>query len=822
MSSFVHILYLEGDPAATDRVTTLLSNTVDCNIDHVSTPERFVTDLDARAHDLILIGDTPPCPDVRAVLVAAAEIAPRTPAIVVASTLHDGTIVDCFKRGAVNFVLRAHLDRLVPAVREALADAARGENLRVFSEARETHAQRCVDITSNLPGGVYQFIRHPDGSYAIPYAGARFSELTGVETSKVVADINFAFSHVVPEDAASLIHASEVSAATMTRLEHDIRVKKPGYETVWLRACSTPVKLEDGSFLWSGILLDVTAHKNAEAALQAERNFNVAVLSTVGALVIVLDNRGAIISFNQACEKATGYQAAKVTGRKFWDFLATAPETEATKKRFETPQADDFPNAYESFWVSKNGSLRRIAWSNTCLTNPDGKVDYVICTGLDVTEQRQAEAELAKHQEHLEELVEARTAQLQESEVRLRRAKEEAEKASRAKSEFLSRMSHELRTPLNAVLGFAQLMESDPMHPLAQPQQENVGQIVRAGWHLLELINEVLDLSRIEAGRLALSLEDVPLGTMFEDCRSMIAPLADKRRITIEFPSGNREAPIVRADWTRLRQVLLNLLSNAIKYNVDGGSVTVGFGRPEAGKVRISVTDTGPGIPKEKLDELFMAFNRLGAEKSGVDGTGIGLVIAKRMTELMHGTIGVDSDVGRGSTFWIELPHSTNVPVSREELHETVAAATAGLPGELPSRCVLYIEDNPANLRLVEQALGRMPNVRVVSACEPMLGMELAASERPDLILLDIDLPGVDGYQVFSWLKALDATRETPVLAISANAMQDQVEKGQSCGFVDYLTKPIEVPHLIHLVSNLLYISGENEQPPRQSDAIAH
>lgn len=400
-----------------------------------------------------------------------------------------------------------------------------------------------------------------------------------------------------------------------------------------------------------------------------------------------------------------------------------------------------------------------------------------------------------------------------EAEQNLIDAREEADNANRAKSQFLSSMSHELRTPMNAIMGFGQLLTMESSPALSESQQENVNEIVKAGDHLLELINQVLDLAKIEAGHIELSIEAVGLGEVISESLQLIAPLAKKRGINISLMKNDKEILpeqlseqfyAVRADRTRLRQVLLNLLSNAVKYNIDNGKIKICCQQTEDNSVYISVTDTGEGIPTEQQSQLFQAFSRLDADKTEVEGTGIGLIITKNIIELMGGKIGVVSQLGKGSTFWFELPSDSLILVQEDESADKEIKSTKESNSE-HEHAVLYIEDNPANLRLVTQLLGRLSNIHMWSAHEPMLGLELAAEHKPDLILLDINLPGMNGYAVLEHLRQREATRNTPVIAISANAMPKDIQKGIDAGFDGYITKPIDVKAFLQVIKATLY-----------------
>jgi CheY-like chemotaxis protein/anti-sigma regulatory factor (Ser/Thr protein kinase) len=363
-------------------------------------------------------------------------------------------------------------------------------------------------------------------------------------------------------------------------------------------------------------------------------------------------------------------------------------------------------------------------------------------------------------------------------------------------------MSHELRTPLNAILGFGQLLE---MGIEDAEQADNVQEILRAGHHLLELINEVLDLARIEAGRLTISQEPVPLMPLIEDSLTLIRPLAEGRGIRI-IEAGRDCGEHVLADRTRLKQVLLNLLSNAVKYNRERGSVSIACVH-DGDAVQIRITDTGAGLAPDQQARLFTAFERLDADKHAIEGTGIGLALSKRLMELMQGEIGLESSPGQGSTFWIRLPASNGHP---EPAHADGGkpAAEAAHPVGARRWGVLCIEDNPANLRLIERILSRREDIRLLSAGTPGLGLELAQAHRPALILLDINLPDMDGYDVMKCLRENPATRDIPVVAISANAMPKDLARGKAAGFADYVTKPIEVDRLMKVVLQTLEDAG--------------
>jgi signal transduction histidine kinase/CheY-like chemotaxis protein len=422
--------------------------------------------------------------------------------------------------------------------------------------------------------------------------------------------------------------------------------------------------------------------------------------------------------------------------------------------------------------------------------------------------------EVMRLNERLEQRVQERTMQLKLANAELELAIEEARNANQAKSAFLSSMSHELRTPLNAILGFAQILAGDlPATP--EQKKEFAGHILKSGRHLLTLINEILDLAKVEAGALTLSMEPVGLAEVLAECRTMIGPLAAARGIRVAFPE--HAAALVQADRTRLKQVLLNLLSNAIKYNREGGTVTLECEACGPDRLRLSVRDTGMGLRPEQVAALFQPFNRLGQENGVQEGTGIGLVFTKRLVELMKGEIGVTSSPGAGSTFWIELAAAGGVngalaPPGSPAPPDPDQAAT---PSDAGPRLILYIEDNPANLRLVQEIIGFRADLRLLSAPDGHAGLALAHTHRPAIVLMDLNLPGMGGFEVLAQLRRDPETAHIPVIALTANAMPRDIERGLSAGFARYLTKPIDIEQFNEAIDGVLaQRAGEERTAP--------
>jgi PAS domain S-box-containing protein len=401
-------------------------------------------------------------------------------------------------------------------------------------------------------------------------------------------------------------------------------------------------------------------------------------------------------------------------------------------------------------------------------------------------------------------------------EARLHQAVAAADSANRAKSEFLSCMSHELRTPLNAILGFAQLMQASTPPPSAK-QEQSLSHIVMAGWYLLQLVNDTLDLASIEAGRLSVSPTTVSLDHVLQECAAIIGPLASKRNLSVSYPLPEPKH-LTYADPIRVKQVLLNLLSNSVKYNRDGGCISVRCSRVNGQRLHISVQDTGMGMTPHQLEHLFEVFNRLGQEHSGIVGTGIGLVMCKRLVELMGGQLGVDSALGKGSDFWIELPLVPNdagdFASAPGQASEAVSAATgpssAAAPNGALGHTLLHVDDNPANLELVAQLLAQRPQHRLLSASHGTLGIEIARAHLPAVILMDINLPDINGIEVLRILQADPVTTHIPVVALSANAMPHEIESGLRAGFYRYVTKPIRADEFFNSLDEALLLPQQS------------
>ena len=418
-----------------------------------------------------------------------------------------------------------------------------------------------------------------------------------------------------------------------------------------------------------------------------------------------------------------------------------------------------------------------------------------------IMEREKSEKELHNYRNHLEDLVAKRTRQLEET-------KKEAEEASLAKSKFLSNMSHELRTPLNAIIGFGQLLVSDPVSTLSEDQQDGLEQILSSGQHLLELITEILSLSQIEAGKLSLSIEPVRVGSVVNEAVALVQTMARQYGVSVVSETPPDANVFVLADQLRLKQIVLNLLSNGIKYNNRGGEVRIRV-NPGVGQHDITVEDTGIGIDDKDIINVFEPFNRLGAETKDIEGTGIGLTLTKRLTEVMNGSLGIQSVPGEGSSFTVSMPAEEVQPTALPNDVRTDILPRTHAPNNTEAT-VLYVEDNPVNVKLLRTVLKRRPNIRVVIAKTGTEGIELASEESPDLILMDMHLPDMTGLDAAKEIRLNDAIADVPVIGVSADAMPDVIKRSEREGFKDYITKPFNIDRLLHVVDSFLDVPCEN------------
>jgi PAS domain S-box-containing protein len=577
------------------------------------------------------------------------------------------------------------------------------------------------------------------------------------------------------------------------------------YELTYIRkdgsrfpAIVSVTALRDAQDAIIGYLLigtDNTARKRVEAeqavldqSLRDQQFYTRSLIESNIDALMTTDPRGIISDVNGQMEALTGCNRDELIGAPFKNYFTDPARAEAGIRRV---LREGKVTNYELTARARDGQETVVSYNASTFYDRDRNLRGVFAAARDVTDRKQFE----------------RT--LQVNNLELESAKAAAEKANLAKSEFLSSMSHELRTPLNGVLGFAQLMDSD-IPPPTPEQQSSINQILKGGWYLLGLINEILDLAMIESGKVSMSPEPMSLSDVLHDCHALIGPQAHKRGITLVFPESGTPH-YIHADLTRVKQVMINLLSNAIKYNRVGGTVTVACWLAAEGRLRVSVTDTGTGLAPGELAQLFQPFNRLGRESSVDEGTGIGLVVTKQLVELMNGRIGVESTVQVGTTFWVEFVASAApqlVPGAHPAADEHPAPVAAAARSS--RRTLLYVEDNPANLALVERLIERRSELKLLTAVNGHVGIELARRFLPDVILMDINLPGLSGFGALKRLQEDVLTAHIPVMALSSNAIPRDIEKGMAAGFFRYLTKPIDVREFMDALDVAMHFAENN------------
>ncbi len=620
-------------------------------------------------------------------------------------------------------------------------------------------------------------------SGAMPASG-RYEAMLGFAPGALAHTIEGWRSHIHPDDVARV----------QQNLSDYLAGRRPTF------AVELRLRCKDGSYLWGlcrgtvfqrdadgaplrmiGIHSDITDRKVAELRLAEREHLLSTILTSAHQGFWFIDTEGRTTDVNPAMCTMMGRPRAEFIGRQIFDFV-DAENAAVLRAEMEKRQRG-IAEPYEITLNQPDGTRVSCLGIPSLLRDQHGVPTGSVGMFSDITELKNVHRELAALN------------------ATLTVAREDAERANHAKSDFLSSMSHELRTPMNAILGFAQMLEYD--EDLNDDQQDNVTEILKGGHHLLALINEVLDLARIESGNIDVSLEPVELAPLIDDCTSLILPLAQARSLTLTFDVAPHLA--VRADRVRLKQVLLNLLSNAVKYNHEGGAIDVSVRHADCASLRIAVRDNGAGIAPERLGELFLPFSRLGAEASAVEGTGIGLSIARRLAEAMGGVIGVTSQLGDGSTFWVELPAAAALgePAGTDDVAQAPAESASA------RQRVLCIDDNPINLKLVARMLRAQSHIALTGAHSAQQGLALAHSERPHLILLDINMPGMDGYQVLARLRADPALAAIPVVAVTANAMPRDLERASAAGFDAYLTKPLDVGQLFTTVNRWLAASTE-------------
>ncbi len=773
----LRVLVLEDSQTDTELVVAELRRAgFDPDWVRVETERDYLAELDTMP-EIILSDYAMPQFDAARALQLLKERGLDVPFIIVSGTIGEEVAVEAMRQGAADYLLKNRLARLGQAVSHALEQNRAEQRLRLQAAALDSAANAIV-------------ITDRDGR--ITWVNPAFARLTGYSLEEAVGQ-NPRLLKSGEQDPD--FYRDLWQAVLAGRVWHGELVNRRKDDSLYVEQQSiTPVRDEHGEIThFVAVKQDITERRRFQETLrQSEERYRLLAESTLTGVYLIQD--GLFRYVNPSLAATFGYGVEEVAG-KLGPLDLTAPEdrplvAENIRKRVQG-EARDIRYSFRG--LRKDGTLIDVEVHGA-------RIDYegrsaVIGTLLDITERKRAEEEIRALNADLERRVAERTTDLREATEVAKRAKEEAERANRAKDEFLSRMSHELRTPLNSVLGFAQVMETEDLKP---EQRDSVRQILRGGWHLLGLIDEVLDISRIATGTISFSPESVRVREVVNEAMELIQPLADQRDVVLRAEDAN--GLHVLADRQRLKQVVLNLLSNAVKFSQDGGQVRVSWEKAAEGRLRLRVTDEGPGIPDDRLDRLFVPFDRLGAEQSGVEGTGLGLPLSKALVEAMGGSMHIESRVGVGSTFAIELALA-EPPVDRYE-REQESAAVAGPGGE--GRTVLHIEDNLSNLALIERVLNRFPDVRLLSAMQGRLGLDLAREHLPDLILLDLHLPDISGEEALRNLREDPLTTRIPVVVISADATPVHVKRLLAAGAHDYMTKPLDVKRFLDVVGGTL------------------
>jgi PAS domain S-box-containing protein len=659
---------------------------------------------------------------------------------------------------------RQHLDALIPLVSAKLTE---------LSEVIDLRRNRTMTSGLAAAGGSTQGMRLMESIRSEMTGYIRIEEtVLAQDDEELRSNMRRLFASIV---AASLfMFLLAISFAYLIYRESRHRV-------------NDIVHLETQHLLGTQEKLNKQLQQTTAAAEISEEKLAI-TLNSIGDAVIATDAEGRVTLLNPLAQRLTGWTLAEAIQRpveevfRIINHQTRLPLLVPVRETLARNQSQGLDS--RTILIARDGTECDIADSCAPIRTRSGEMVGAVLVFRDVTERTR-----------LDKILEDQNAELEN-------AMAVADKANLAKSDFLSSMSHELRTPLSAILGFAQLMESGQPAPTAG-QKRSIDQILKAGWYLLDLINEILDLALIESGKLSLSMEPVSLAEVMQECAALVEPQARKRGISVTFPHFDKSC-FIRADRTRVKQIVVNLLSNAIKYNTAGGSVIVRSITTSARRVRVSFSDTGAGLTAEKLAQLFEPFNRLGQEANAEEGTGIGLVVCKRLIELMGGEIGVESSVGTGSVFWVDLNRTTELPAVLPEARAVVSPVDAA---GMQVRTLLYVEDNPANLMLVEDLIARRPDMRLVSARDGVSGIKMAHAEKPAVIVMDINLPGINGIEALRVLVADRATAHIPVIALSANAMPRDIEKGLEAGFFRYLTKPIKVNEFMDTLDIALQFS---------------
>ena len=654
-----------------------------------------------------------------------------------------------------------------------LNENVRAETQEAYGRARESEA-RFKGAFEDAPNGMVLATIELEHAGRFLQVNRAMCELTGYAEEELLGKRFSDITH--PDDLdVSVVLKRRMLAGELSRYQITKRYVRPDGHAVWVQVHMSLVRDSSGNPMYTiAQVEDITERKRVEESVQrsGRQLAEAQKLAHIGSWE--WSPLSGEVTRSDELYRILGWDpGVEVPALEAFMELVHPDERERVRETLEASVANCEPFRFEARIIRADGATRIIESYGEVVAVVDGRAAKLVGTVQDMTERRQDEEELVRRRE--------------------------AEREYKARSEFLSRISHELRTPMNSILGFAQLLEMDD---LTEAQHENVELIAKGGQHLLQLINEVLEISRIESGNLSVSVEPVHVESTVAEVLDLVRPLAAEHDVALENQLAEEGDHHVAADHQRLKQVLLNLLSNGIKYNRPGGSVRISLESPSPEKLLILVTDTGQGIAEEKLAHVFSPFDRLGAEQTTIEGTGLGLTLSKHLVEAMGGTLGVESEPWIGSTFIVGLPTAAGFDAAAHDRSGDLMPASAN--GAVGAATVLYVEDNLSNFKLVEKLLKRRGEVRLLTAMEGALGLQLARQHRPDLILLDLHLPGMDGEELLRRLNEDPTTAAIPVLVVSADATSARVERVLTAGARAFITKPLDVKRFLALVDDAL------------------
>jgi len=795
MDKPLKILLIEDNPTDVILLREALAKvrTVRFEVAHAKRLEDGLQWLDAQAFDAVLLDLGLPDSQGMATFEAMHGRHPRVPVIVLSGLDDESLAVKAVGAGAQDYVVKGTFNgnMLALTIRYAI------ERKRTEAALRESE-ERYRALSEAAPDDI--FIVRRDGT--LEYVNNKGAQRFGRPVEELVGkapDELFPASPANPSDPGLEVVQLGIDKVFQSGepTYRESHITFPSCE-VWQGIWLVPLKHPSGEVhAVMGFGRDISGEKRAEAKLRgSEARYRSLFESNPQPMWVYDVETLGFLEVNDAAVAHYGY-----SGDEFMAMAMNGLSPGRNNGCAPTPCPSDPVGETAVLHRKKDGTVIEVQLSTHELTFGDRPARLAMAH--DVTGRMESDRALQSANDNLERRVMERTSELGLANQLLLTAKEEADTANAAKSEFLSRMSHELRTPLNAILGFGQMLGLEDLNP---QEKENVGHILKGGWHLLDLINEVLDITRVESGNLELSLEPIALNDIVPEACALLRPLAAERNIRLEENTSALGHSHILADRLRLKQVLINLLANAIKYNRASGLVQVTCTKNADGWTTIAVRDTGPGIAPEDLPKLFMPFERFGAEASEVEGTGLGLVLSQRLMKAMGGNLDVASTLGKGTTFTIQFPQA----VSPEEQLANMLDMSSPVPvlqEVVQSFTVLCIEDNPSNLRLLEVIFQARPEIELLSAMQGSVGLDLARQHHPDLILLDLNLPDINGKEVLARLQESATTQDIPVVVISADATPQQMKRLLAAGAREYLTKPLDVGQVLATLDKILRVA---------------